>query len=249
MLLLALAIAGAFAALGKWQLERAYRAAPTQESAPTETVLPLSDVVKPRSLLRDTAVGQKVSVDGAFVPGDYIVISDRVNDDETGYWVSGHLVTEQGDALAVALGWTAERDTADAAAAQLNEKPAADTAVTGRVLSTQFPELDEENPHELNTMAVAALANIWHDMDDAAVYEVYVVSADAPAGLQTISAPPPEQEVEVNWLNIFYAAEWVVFAGFAMFLWYRLVRDAWERAEDERELAASENQQTSENVN
>jgi hypothetical protein len=39
-------------------------------------------------------------------------------------------------------------------------------------------------------------------------------------------------------LNIFYAIEWVVFAGFAVFLWYRLVRDAWEREEELREEAA-----------
>jgi hypothetical protein len=34
--------------------------------------------------------------------------------------------------------------------------------------------------------------------------------------------------VSFNLLNIFYAIEWVLFAGFAVFLWYRLVKDAWE---------------------
>jgi surfeit locus 1 family protein len=41
---------------------------------------------------------------------------------------------------------------------------------------------------------------------------------------------------------VFYAVEWVVFAGFAVFLWYRLVRDAVERERDEAaaaELAAA----------
>ena len=61
--------------------------------------------------------------------------------------------------------------------------------------------------------------------------------ADAPVGLETIDAPAPAAEVELNWLNIFYAAEWVVFAGFAVFLWWRFVRDDWERQEQEREEA------------
>ena len=39
----------------------------------------------------------------------------------------------------------------------------------------------------------------------------------------------PDEQSQVNWLNIFYAAEWAVFAGFAFYLWYRLARDAWER--------------------
>ena len=61
------------------------------------------------------------------------------------------------------------------------------------------------------------------------VYNGYVVSATPPPGLETISAPPPDTSVELNWLNLFYAAEWVIFAGFAVFLWWRLVRDVWER--------------------
>ncbi|MEZ5189097.1 MAG: hypothetical protein R2723_11140 [Microbacterium sp.] len=33
----------------------------------------------------------------------------------------------------------------------------------------------------------------------------------------------------VNWLNIFYAVEWAIFAGFAFYMWYRLAKDAWEK--------------------
>ena len=54
-----------------------------------------------------------------------------------------------------------------------------------------------------------------------------------PTGWTPIDSPPPSSEVELNWLNLFYAAEWVVFAGFAIFLWYRLVKDAWEREQEE----------------
>ena len=35
--------------------------------------------------------------------------------------------------------------------------------------------------------------------------------------------------MQLNWLNIFYAAEWAVFAIFAIVIWYRTVRDAWTR--------------------
>ena len=39
---------------------------------------------------------------------------------------------------------------------------------------------------------------------------------------------------------MFYAIEWVVFAGFAVFLWYRLVKDAVQREREEAELPAAE---------
>jgi hypothetical protein len=29
----------------------------------------------------------------------------------------------------------------------------------------------------------------------------------------------------INWLSAFYFLEWMLFAGFAVFLWWRLVRD------------------------
>ena len=62
--------------------------------------------------------------------------------------------------------------------------------------------------------------------------------------LDTIIALPPTEESSVNWLNIFYAIEWIVFAGFAFFMWYRLAKDAWEKEaeqfeEDHPEIATA----------
>ena len=72
------------------------------------------------------------------------------------------------------------------------------------------------------------LYNLWTGVDGIDVYAAYVVERDAPAGLAQIDSPPPIQQSTLNWLNIFYAAEWVIFAGFAIFFWYRLVKDAKE---------------------
>jgi hypothetical protein len=67
------------------------------------------------------------------------------------------------------------------------------------------------------------------------VYASYVVQRGAPDGLTQIDSPPPIAQTELNWLNIFYAAEWIIFAGFAVFLWYRLVKDAKQREDELRE--------------
>ena len=81
-------------------------------------------------------------------------------------------------------------------------------------------------------MAVPELINLWSSPPDG-VYGGYLILDSAPAGLDRIDAPAPVTDVSLNLLNIFYAVEWVIFAGFAIFLWYRLVKDAWE-LEDER---------------
>jgi hypothetical protein len=36
-------------------------------------------------------------------------------------------------------------------------------------------------------------------------------------------------ETTFNWLTAFYAAEWALFAGFAIYLWARLVKDEVNR--------------------
>ncbi len=85
------------------------------------------------------------------------------------------------------------------------------------------------------SVSVGELINLWDLPDGVQTFDGYIIQGQAPAGLQTIDAPAPKAQVELNWLNIFYAAEWIIFAGFAVFLWWRLVADTVRR---EQELAA-----------
>ena len=239
-LLLALGIAAAFALLGQWQLERAVEQAQVIER-PTEEVLPFADVVEPDVPTNQVATGQRVEVTGEFVSGDTVIVEGRLNDGESGHWVVAHLeVTDAAPGgLPVALGWAADHDTARDAAERFDAS-AGSATVVGRFLPSEAPVVpDDDEPFEMTTVAVAQLINIWADYDDRPVYFGYVTATEPVAGLEAISSPPPEASVELNWLNVFYAAEWVVFAGFAIFLWYRLVRDAVERERDEAAEAAT----------
>jgi cytochrome oxidase assembly protein ShyY1 len=235
-LLLALAVAAGFALLGQWQLERALASGVVVERQ-TEHTLPLATVIGPGAEVPDTAIGQKVRVTGRYVPGDDRLVQGRVNHGEQGYWVVSHLVTDAGS-IPVARGWVKDRADAEAAIASLATDAAASVSVEGRFLPSEAPVVPPEgaDPHAMTTLSVAALINLWTPTGSPDVYLGYIVSSSPPAGLEAISSPPPEQPFSLNWLNIFYAAEWAVFAGFAVFLWYRLVRDAVEREEEEAAL-------------
>lgn len=241
-LLAALAVAAGFALLGRWQVERAIEQAVVVER-PTEEVRPLAEVAVPDGPTEQAATGQRVEVTGTFVPGDTVVIGGRLNDGVPGHWVVAHL--EVMDAvpggLPVALGWAADADTAQAAADRFDAEAGAEVTVVGRFLPSEAPmaPADDADPQSMQTVAVAHLINVWADYDDRPVYFAYVTATDPAQGLEAISSPPPEQAVELNWLNIFYAVEWVVFAGFAVFLWYRLVRDAVEREREEADEATA----------
>jgi len=239
MLLLCLVVAGVFAWLGQWQLGRAIDTNPPAPGA-TEKVLPIDQVVKPGAYLDGPLVGQRAETSGSWVPGDFLVVSSRFNDGTQGYWVTGQLRiagAAEPTSLAVAIGWASDEKTAKAAVQRL-EKTADGSVltVTGRLISDEGPVgPPQDQPARMDRMSPAALLGFWHDTAELNVYRPYLASGTPLGGLDTISSPAPEEHSSVNWLNIFYAVEWAIFAGFAFYLWYRLAKDAWEREVEEFE--------------
>ncbi|SFI68559.1 MULTISPECIES: SURF1 family cytochrome oxidase biogenesis protein [Microbacterium] len=240
MLAFALLLAAVFAWLGQWQLSSALDTAPVEPGA-TENVRPLDDVATPGEYLSDPLVGQKVEVTGSFVADDFVIVSSRYNDGAAGFWVTGQLRIADAAAptsLAVAVGWTADRDEAEAAGSALNDDPPQGVTLTGRIISDEGPALPRAGAPatEMARMSPAALLGVWHDVDGLSVYRAYLTAAEPLGGLTAIHSPAPEERGGVNWLNIFYAVEWAIFAGFAFYMWYRLARDAWEKELEELEV-------------
>lgn len=244
-LALALVIAGIFAALSQWQLARSVStgAVVTRD---TETVVALSTMATPQSPVTDVSNGQLVSVTGSWNAQDFLIVSDRLNRGTSGYWVVGHFSAVPGAAakltapagasvgLAIAVGWTPSRAAANSALADLRAQSSTAVAtITGRYFPGEGPQESDFQHGVVSTISPGQLINVWNTADAAGVYGGYLVDSAQPATLTRIDSPRPTSDVELNLLNIFYAIEWVVFACFAVFLWYRLVKDAWEREEEQ----------------
>jgi len=225
-LLLALAIAAGFSALGQWQLARSVASAPVDRTD-TETPVALTSLAHPGSSVNERQLGRMVTVDGSLIPDDFVVLSNRLNGGKTGFWLVGHVVTDGGAELAVALGWAPTRAEAVAAegSAQIS------SPMVGRYLPSESPDQPDVSKGVQSAASVPALINQWARFDGS-VYGGYLVASAPVAGLHAIDSPAPSQEVSLNWLNVFYAAEWAIFAGFAIYLWYRLVRDVVEAERD-----------------
>jgi surfeit locus 1 family protein len=228
-LVFALAVAAGFALLGQWQVGRAVQTA-TVVVYPTEKVVPLSSVAVPQKEVTDRAAGQLVSVVGRRVPGDTYVVSDRANYGVVGYWVIGHVVATNGASVVVALGWAHTKAQADAAYNIL--KSGAPTArIVGRYQPTEPPDQENFQQNQRTVVSIPWLVNEWKTVAPE-VYGGYIVDSKAAGGLAKIQSVKPVNDVTLDWLNVFYAIEWVVFAGFAIYLWYRLVKDVYEREEE-----------------
>lgn len=243
LLAFSLVVAGILAWLGQWQLGRAIDTAPS-EPGQTEIVRPLADVAQPGQYLADPLVGQRVEAAGRWMPDDFLVVASRYNDNVEGYWVTGQLRLDgvsTPTSIAVALGWTRDAASAESAAedlrAQVEADPTAAVTVTGRLIADEGPSRPPSgaDPQTMTRMSPAVLLGRWHDIDGVAVYRPYLASQTAIGPVDAIDSPAPDERSRVNWLNIFYAAEWAVFAGFALYLWYRLARDAWEKEVEDLE--------------
>lgn len=217
-LLLCLGLAAGFAGLGQWQLSRSVENAAAPEAPDTEQPVPLETIAEPQTAVTPAQFGRRVTVSGRYA--EVLEITDRNNGGtEQGSVLVAQLVTDDGVSLVVALGWSR--------APGMPGLPDETVTLTGRYLPSEVASDSDFEAGERNAISVADLINVWPDA--VPVYGGYLVLDDAPEPLETIYSPVPSQEISLNLLNIFYAIEWVLFAGFAVYLWYRLVQDVVEK--------------------
>lgn len=261
MLVLALVLATAFVVLSAWQFEQSRSEQTYAED--TETSVELTDIYEPARGIGPQQADRIVDVTGEFVPGTHLLVDSRLQDGEDGYWAVAAFRVDgaPGDeVIPVVLGWTDDADWLHEAGTFF-EGPVryqdddrdqdalpgvlSGSSIQGRLLPTEAPG---PGPRELGegvlpTLSVAELINLW-DLDSYSGFVVaFEIEHSAGAGLdlddlglEQVRVDPQPEGSEINWLNLFYAVEWVVLGGFAFYFWWRLVRDAQERELEEERL-------------
>lgn len=249
-LILAMVIAAVFVLLSQWQFSSSSGDAPPPAST-TEQVQPLTDVFSPGVPMTAPVADQMITMGGEFLADTTVLVQNRLQGDRQGFWLLSAFAVEPDSAeqdsaeatagfgdqtvIPVVHGWIA-----DAAAATQVPEPVGPGAVTGRLLPAEGPVAERPVAGQIPTLATADLTNRW----DRAIYSGFVVSTsttvagvplEPQAPLEAVTVGPQPQETPLNWLNIFYAIEWFVFAGFAFFLWWRLVADDYRRTLEEAE--------------
>jgi cytochrome oxidase assembly protein ShyY1 len=239
--ILAIVISGVFVLLSQWQFGRS-----TQPEVPvnpaTEQVQPLTGTLEPGDFFHGTDADQMVSAQGTYDPAKQVLVQGRLYGGKTGYWVVSAFAVAGAPTLSgvaaspqtwipVARGWVA--DPADAPA-----PPSGTVELTGRLLPSEAPLAGTAAaPGQATAVSVAELINYWEISSYpgfvAATSEIAdgtdVSPAAVPGDLLPLQIGPQPPAQQINWLNLFYSLEWVVFAGFALFIWWRLVKDDYHR--------------------
>jgi len=237
-LVFALVLSGVFVLLSQWQLSRSTQHEPPAPSS-LEEVKPLVDVLQPGQFFPGSVSDQMVSATGSYDPAKQVLVEGRLHDGHKGYWIVSAFAVENAPTITgaaaspqtwipVARDWVAEP-------AQAGPPPSGTLTVTGRLLPSEAPLPNvDAGEGRASAVAVAELINKW----EVSSYPGFIAATSEAAGGATVPlddavkplnvpAQPPAQQI--NWLNLFYSVEWVVFAGFALYIWWRMVADDHRR--------------------
>ncbi|MFF1646874.1 SURF1 family protein [Streptomyces sp. NPDC058240] len=234
--------------MGTWQLGRfedrvqTHDAAEKQPAPGTRPAKPIDDL-----LPVDTVTsGRPATATGRYA--DQFLVPGRKLDDRSGFYVLNMLRTDSGKALPVVRGWLPGKpgDTAVPAA------PTGKVTVTGDLQASEnagTAGVDTAGglpDGQLGMISAASLVNLVpYD-----VYDAWVTLQDTGAGAGARAGtgagdkaagalrPVPATAAQGTGLdlkafqNLGYTGEWFVFAGFVLFMWFRLVRREAEAARD-----------------
>ncbi|MFF7970767.1 SURF1 family cytochrome oxidase biogenesis protein [Streptomyces sp. NPDC007905] len=211
--------------MGSWQLSRfegrvqEHRAATEQAASDRhERARPLAGMLP----VDKSTSGRRVTASGRY--GKQLLVPGRELDGKRGFYVLTLLRTDSGKALPVVRGWLP--GTADPAKAPA--PPAGEVTVTGALQASETPGDNGVSAQgglpagQTGAISSASLVNLVPYQ----LYDAWVTLDRADAGMRAVPASAPDGTgLDLKaFQNLGYTGEWFVFAGFVVFMWFRLLR-------------------------
>jgi surfeit locus 1 family protein len=219
----------AFGFLGRWQLgvaeSTAYREA--VEQARAQEPAALTTVLEPHAPFRGDLSSRPVIAVGRYAADGQLLVPDRRLDGVPGLWVLTPFVVEgTGATLAVVRGFVT--DPSDA-----GPPPAGDLTLSGGLAPGESPVSEPVGEGQIGSVDLSLLVNSW----PGDIYNAFLFleSEDPAAAAQPTRVPTPLPDTSIQWRNAAYAVQWWVFALFALWVWFRMVREETLREEALRE--------------
>jgi len=224
----------AFTLLGLWQLSVARNEARKAaiEEAPRQPVVALTSVLTPHGEFPATASGRRVSAVGSYDAAGQVVVVGRRLDGAAGYWVVTPLVvTDTGARLAILRGFVRTPLAPAPATGEITVLGSIAPGESPGSTATPLP------PGQLPSVDLGHLVNEW----DGSIYNAFLFAisetpdasgagpsgSSAAGGLERV--PPPPVPSGLSLRNAAYAVQWWVFGLFAIWMWWKMVREDHRR--------------------
>ncbi|MFJ8636876.1 SURF1 family protein [Streptomyces sp. NPDC093568] len=233
--------------MGSWQLSRFEARVQDHRSAGEQAAENKREAARPLAELLpvDKATsGRQVTASGRYA--EQLLVPHRELDGKPGYYVLTLLRTDGGKALPVVRGWL----PGDAKPAAAPAAPTGEVTVTGALQASEVPGENGVPAQgglpsgQTGAISAASLVNLVpYDL-----YDAWITLDKADSGMTAVPATAPgDTGLDLKaFQNLGYTGEWFVFAGFVVFMWFRLLRREVEFARDaELGLAPDEEPATS----
>lgn len=230
-----------FGMLGLWQLSvaRDEGAAEAVRAAPTLPVADVAAVLTPHGYFPSDGTGRRITATGRYDGSAQVLVTPRLLRGERGYWVVTPLVVKStGATIAVVRGFVTDpeqaaglataSDVATGAATEVTEVTVSGTLAPGESPADETVSLPEG---QLGALDLSVLVNRW----PGDLYNAFVFATAEQPDVTSVASPavqrvPPPALVSgaLSWRNAAYALQWWVFALFAAYMWWRMVRDDYD---------------------
>ncbi|MFF0744308.1 SURF1 family protein [Streptomyces sp. NPDC004111] len=220
--------------MGSWQLGRfedrvdSHRSAEAAPDATKQAAVELDELLP----VSTETSGRQAKASGRY--GEQFLVPGRTLDDKQGYYVLAMLKTRAagGKALPVVRGWA----PGDARKAIPPPVPAGEVTVTGALQAPENARTSGVNASgglpegQVGIISSATLVNLV----PYPVQDAWITQSSGESGLKPVPAVAPQGSgLDLKaFQNLGYTGEWFVFAGFVLFMWFRLMRREAEAARD-----------------
>ena len=243
-LLLCLLLAVGFALLAQWQVGRTVIESATHAKWTQEKAVKLESIAQPSAPFTFNEVRQvgkeviltKVSAELILNPSGALLVANRIQlNGDRGYWVVIPATTTKAE-LHVAVGFVQGVDQARQALKEIRQIATSQAfmPLKGRYLPSDEPvqSIDRDT---YASLSIAQLIN--RESNNSPSYAGFLALTESTQfsqiqGLEPLSIGLAQTDTPVNWLSAFYAIEWTVFAGFAIFMWWRLLADSYRKQQE-----------------
>jgi cytochrome oxidase assembly protein ShyY1 len=214
--------------LGKWQWDRAHAIVQvelTDGQADFANLSPLRQYLPPSSVGVPTTVSGTWQPDGQLIfqnrpqnGSDLLIESDqsaelKIADQQVGIWVLDVLTLTDGSSLGVVHSWLADK--------QAVQQLSGEVTLTGVMQPSELALTKSlvELPAYITTENIVQKAK-------STVHDGYFVSTKPLIGDQGVSPIFMQpQEVKLQWRNVIYTGNWVIFAIIISAMWWRIIQD------------------------
>ncbi|WP_436774331.1 SURF1 family protein [Yinghuangia sp. YIM S09857] len=236
------------AALGLWQFQRYNEHSKSTEKAAetkvsVEPAVALAEQLRGGVRVTSDDRGRPVFVEGRYDAANQLLVPGRKVDGREGSYVLTPFEPRGGgDRLLVVRGWVPGTPGPEA----VPPVPTGEVRVTGRL---ELSETEHGSGIDRQVGLPAGQVSIINPPDlvnilPYPIYDGYVaLSAQEPPAAAGLTPVPPAKAQKGGgisgraWQNLGYTAQWFVFAGASVFLWWRVVRREIEERREAEEAA------------